>query len=242
METRLTLRPGMLGVNVQRKAKRMSARQTDFLLLVAIALWVALPAVSLAAEGQATPEPWYKVIAGIMAIPASIIGLAVSYRLFRKTNLESRKLELEIGEKEKQLQNTASTAGIEALRGLAQPLALSQRLSILILRFVILDLTLRIWHFVPAAIGYITAAAVYSTFFFLDGKALTNLDPLSPSGAAIFVGPALFRLLFDIVDWFIILGFGWPILRDACAILGIRITGLLDLPFLGRRGQHPNDT
>lgn len=203
---------------------------------------VALPAVAMAAEGATTPEPWYKVIAGIIAIPASIIGLAVSYRLFRKTNLESRKLELEIGEKEKQLQNISGASGVDALRGIAQPLALSQRLSILLLRFVILELTLRIWNFVPSAVGYVTAAGTYAALMFLGEDAASTLQPWSPSGAAVIVGPTVIRLLFDVVYWFIVFGFGWPILRDACGILGIRITGLFDLPLLGRRGSQKSDT
>jgi hypothetical protein len=202
---------------------------------------VVVTAVALAAEGGSTPEPWYKVIAGIIAMPAAVIGLAVSYRLFRKTNLESRKLELEIGEKERQLQNISGTPAVEALRGFAQPLALSQRLSILILRFVILELTLRIWNFVPSAFSYITTAGTYAAFALLGKDAASTLQPWTPSGAAIIFGPTVIRLLFDVVYWFIVFGFGWPILRDACAILGIRITGLFDLPRLARRGSLDDD-
>jgi hypothetical protein len=212
-----------------------------FSIIVAL-VGVAFPAVGLAAESVTTPEPWYKVVAGIVAIPASVIGLAVSYRLFRKTNLESRKLELEIDEKERQLQNTSGTAGAEALRGLAQPLALSQRLSILILRFVILELTLRIWNVVPSAFNYITTAATYTVFVLLGKNATSTLQPWTPSGAVVIFGPTVIRLLFDVVYWFIVFGFGWPILRDACGILGIRITGLFDLPRLGRREPQGNDT
>lgn len=222
---------------------RLTKSETKIFACVTATLLAMMPyGTAAAAEASATTEPWYKIIAGIVAIPASIIGLAVSYRLFRKTNLESRKLELEIDEKERQLKNISGTPGVEALRGLAQPLAQSQRLSILILRFVILELTLRIWNFVPSAVGYITTAATYAALFVLGEDASSALRPWSPTGAAVVIGPTAIRLLFDIVYWFIVFGFGWPILRDACAILGIRITGLFDLPGLARRGKGRDDT
>ena len=48
-----------------------------------------------AAKPVAAPH-WYEQATGILAIPAAVIGCAYSYLLIKKTQLESRKLELEI--------------------------------------------------------------------------------------------------------------------------------------------------
>jgi hypothetical protein len=219
----------------------MNRRSMSVLIYISIFISVLNPALATAVESPIPHEPWYKVIAGIIAIPASVIGLAVSYRLFRKTNLESRKLELEIREKEQQFHAATSSPGLEALKVLAQPFALSHRVSLLLLRFVILDLILRIWHFVPAAIEYI-ASATYLALATLHVKSFEISDPISARGFAILFGPRLFRFVFDSVDYFIILGFGWPILRDACTMLGIRITSLSDLRRLFRREKGHDAT
>jgi hypothetical protein len=49
---------------------------------------------------------WYQIAAGVLAIPATILGIAYSYLLIGKTRLEARKTELEIQEKERQLETT----------------------------------------------------------------------------------------------------------------------------------------
>ena len=48
-------------------------------------------------------EEWYNVIMGIIAIPAAILGVVISWNMVRKTRLETRKIELDIDEKEKVL-------------------------------------------------------------------------------------------------------------------------------------------
>jgi hypothetical protein len=188
-----------------------------------------LPAVASATGLGPDAEPWYKIASGIIGIPASLIALMIAYRLFRKTNLESRKLELEISEKQRQLQNIPEVIGSEAIKSLAT-LALGQRLSIVILRFVILELTLRIWDFVPTIVNYIALAAASAAALLL----VDSDSHIAPFGL-LAVAPIAIRLPFDVVYWFIVFGFGWPILRDACSILGIRITRLFDLPSLGRQ-------
>jgi hypothetical protein len=213
-------------------SRLMKSRRIILAGVVAL-LFFCTPGRVLAAPASEAQEPWYKILAGILAIPATVIGIAVSFRLVRKTNLESRKLELEIIEKQRQLQATTGTAEFEALKELTQPFSLNQRVLLLVLRFVILELTLRLWNFLPSAAGYATSAISYSFFIFASRLASLEISPLG--SAALIMVPKFIRFLFDIAYWFIVFGFGWPLLKDATGFLGISVTGLFDLPFLGRR-------
>jgi hypothetical protein len=56
------------------------------------------------AQASGVATPWWQLITGILAIPAALLGLVYTYRLYQKTHLEMRRLELEIIEKERQLQ------------------------------------------------------------------------------------------------------------------------------------------
>lgn len=80
---------------------------------------------SAAVEASAAGEAWYTVITGIIAIPAALIALVVSFNMIRKTSLESRKLELEIEEKRAKIEAEPDTES--SLSQLSQPVADSQR-------------------------------------------------------------------------------------------------------------------
>jgi hypothetical protein len=92
------------------------------------------------------PPHWYEQVTGVIAIPAAIVALAYSYLLIRKTQLESRKLELEIGIAERteksavdrQLPPTGerSVHDVHRLESIAETLA-NRRYFILILRSVV---------------------------------------------------------------------------------------------------------
>jgi hypothetical protein len=62
-------------------------------------VFVVLSPTAIAAATDASSEPWYKIATGVIAIPTAMLGLLFSYRLLRKTNLETKKLQLEIDEK-----------------------------------------------------------------------------------------------------------------------------------------------
>jgi hypothetical protein len=59
--------------------------------------------------------PWWQVATGLLAIPTALFGLAYTYRLYQKTQLESRELRLKIIERERQL-------GLAEILGLAETL------------------------------------------------------------------------------------------------------------------------
>jgi hypothetical protein len=71
------------------------------LLVLSLTLGSFTPFV---ADDLAKPLVWWQVVTGILAIPAALLGLFYSYFLIRKTRLEARKLELDIREKERDLQ------------------------------------------------------------------------------------------------------------------------------------------
>jgi hypothetical protein len=188
-------------------------------------------------------EAWYKVVTGIVAIPGAIVGLIISFNVLRKTTLESRKLELEIREKESKLQNEEQ--GQDTYPNLARPVSNAQIALLLIVRYIILELTLRLWSVVPSAVGYVTDSiplALYLTLgkdFFRD----TNLTSMPVLTTVII--PRLVSVVFSLVYWFMVFGFGWPLLKDTCRYLGIPMSGLLDLPYIGKRSDPlklPNAT
>lgn len=53
---------------------------------------------------------WWQVGAGVLSIPATLLGLAYTWALIRKTKLESRKIQLEIVEKEAAAFPTATSS------------------------------------------------------------------------------------------------------------------------------------
>jgi len=88
------------------------------------------------------PIPWWQVVTGIIDIPAAVVGLIYTYRLSAKTRLESRKLQLEILEKEgNHPQLEAGVIKQEDLATLRQ--AIAARTQDFIIRFIILYLAAR---------------------------------------------------------------------------------------------------
>ncbi len=184
-----------------------------------------------AAANAKAGEVWYKVATGVLAIPAALLGLILTFNILRKTTLESRKLELEIQQKHAEVR--AATAGEVTLQTLASPVVEGQRVLLLIVRFVVLELTLRLWNVVPAAVRAVTGIATNVGLFAFRDR-LADLDTSSWSFFSAALIAAVLRLLFDVVYWSIVFGFGWPLLRDTCSYLNIPLRSLWDLPFAGR--------
>jgi hypothetical protein len=205
-----------------------------FRLMCPLITLLCAPTTAFAQSANVSQEPWYKIATGIIAIPAALLGLVFSYRLLRKTNLEARKLELEIQEKQDKFQSASEGEGLQALKELVEPIGVSQRFSILFLRFIILELTLRLWSFIPAVITKILSITTYSLLFVVDPESI-SMDPRSVTGATFLIGPQLLDLALDAVYWVIVFGFGWPLLKDAGRVMGISFSGIFDLPFFWKR-------
>lgn len=178
-------------------------------------------------------DPWYKIIAGIIAIPAAALGVLVSWNMMRKTRLETQKLAIEIAEKQKAISSQSSPA--EKLELLALPLSNSQLALLIIIRFVLLDITLRLWSFVPWVISQTGAVVLYGFLLFFGIEKFPQGQTMIVMSAA----PAFVNAILDVVRWVIIFGFGWPLFKDTCTFLNIPIKGLFDVPRIGWAKTNP---
>ncbi|MEM9090951.1 MAG: hypothetical protein AAGC93_19665, partial [Cyanobacteria bacterium P01_F01_bin.53] len=78
--------------------------QLIYLFLCSFLLCCVLSSVAWAQDSSqaetAASTPWWQIVTGILAIPAAIFGVPSAYWLSQKARLETRKLQIEILEKE----------------------------------------------------------------------------------------------------------------------------------------------
>ncbi|MGO9376259.1 MAG: hypothetical protein ACLQBD_29780 [Syntrophobacteraceae bacterium] len=173
------------------------------------------PGIAFAAE--TAPDPWWKVASGILAIPASLVGLAYSYVLIKKTRLEAQKTELEIREKQSKLQDLAAREP-EAAKQLIAPIVEGRATQFLLLRFVLLYVVLRAWSLVETVVQFTLKAAfagILSLFKSVDDSSLVVVVPFFALSALPTIG-----------YWFIFFAIGWPLVRDINASLKINVREL----------------
>ena len=106
------------------------------------------------------------------------------------------------------------------------------------MRFVILELALRLWDVVPSAVAYITGMIPTTALLIFGDTWYEKFEPTSGAGLAFMIVPQFLALLLSIVYWVIIFGFGWPLFRDTCHYLNIPIKSLLEIPTLGRHKKN----
>jgi hypothetical protein len=103
-----------------------------------------------------TALPWYQVAAGIIAVPAAVIGLPYTWILLRKARLESKKVELEILEKTMQL---GGDAAIAAQMRLPETLPANLYLmGSLLLRYILYVLVLEISGILQTPLNWLLLA------------------------------------------------------------------------------------
>lgn len=101
----------------------------------------------LAQAATEKPAPWYQAVSGILGIPATILAMVGSWYLVKKTSLESRKLDLELKEKENALRVAEQTGSpAEVARIVAEPVLSGKRVQDVLIRFVLLYLVLQVWN------------------------------------------------------------------------------------------------
>jgi len=201
----------------------MKQNRVKFKIILAsiLVLFVlSLPVVCLA-EGQAraptSPEPkhWWEIVGGIVAIPVALIGVVYSYVLIRKTRLESRKMELEICEKEQAIAKVIGERSEEVQR-LIRPLIESKNVQFLLLRFVIMFLLVEGWALVEKGFQLLLGGMYLGISSFTDTKILDeNLWVLIP----LFVVAKLPQIGY----WIVFVALGWPLFRDVNEILGLNL-------------------
>jgi hypothetical protein len=158
-------------------------------------------AIALARADSPSQAEWWQTADGIIGIPIAILTLAVTWFLISKTRLESRKLQLEIREKERDLADAREADDpIKAAAIVAEPTFQVRTSQDIILRAVLLVMILYIWKFIQV---------IFSGEF----------------------GPGVFGLSFqDILTmlyWAILAAMGWPILLDTLQALSINMPKFL---------------
>lgn len=189
------------------------------LFAVVLVLVFVSPTV-LAAESNDSANgeiPWWKVVTGIIAIPAGMVGLIYSYRLTQKTRLESRKLELDILEKEGRI-----PPGQERMPSLAEsaasPKATATRAQDFIIRFIVLYLVLIGWGLIASLMMPFVGAGstlIYEQELFYEQRWV----------AAFLVG--LLSLVTQFGRWIAFLSIGAPLFIDIARFLGVTPRDLL---------------
>jgi hypothetical protein len=155
--------------------------------------------------------PWWQVVTGIIGIPAAIIGLISAYRISKKTQLETQKLQLEIIEAERKLlpEQTQQLSYQEEL--LRSPQAIAINIQDFVIRFIIFSLALAVW-------------GIISEFILPSFWLVINLQHENARlSYTIYQVSALFGgYLVTIGRLIIFVVLGWPLLRDICRTIGIR--------------------
>lgn len=175
------------------------------------------------------PPEWWEVITGILAIPATLLGLAYSYALVKKTQheipkvrAETEKLELEIREKKEHLSPDAAVRAENFLQAAIQPIVDFRRWQLLLLRLIVLFLLLTVWPLVERTVFLLVAggAAGFGKLFHMDLE-----DPLRWYGYCIYLLATSPKLGY----WIVLYLAGWPLLRDVSSLAGISFGDVLRL-------------
>src|SRR4029077_6348903 len=103
----------------------------------------------------------------IIAIPVTIVGVAYSYVLIKKTRLESRKTELEIREKLIALEKTPAMTASQVGSTLSSPL-ITFSIGSLLLRYVLLELILWFSGIVSEPLSYLFKGLGLGVYYLLD--------------------------------------------------------------------------
>jgi hypothetical protein len=134
--------------------------------------------------------------------------------LIRKTKLESRKIELEILEKETAIESLNNRTDLaERVR----PIVESRVIQLLFLRGLVLFLILKFWGLVESVYGFVTGAA------FVGIMQITKLHDERLWFAIPFM---IVQKFPEIVYWIIVISIGLPLFRDTNKFVGINLREL----------------
>ncbi len=169
----------------------------------------------LAEAAPTTPPQWWQVAAGIIAIPAGVIGLVYSWFLVQKTRLETAKLAAEIAEKVKAAQTAteASPAGQTTREAVLQA-----TVPLLILRYVLMHLLWTLWGYASGAITFLLQGIGLGIYYGVGHKDLSNISSMWMIIPGLIVGK-----IGWVGDIFIFMAVGWPLFKDLNAIFNVNV-------------------
>ena len=105
--------------------------------------------IALASADSPSQSEWWQTATGIIGIPVAILTLTGTWFLISKTRLESKKLQLEIREKERDLADAREADDpIKAAEIVVEPTFQVRASQDIILRAVLLVIILYIWKFI----------------------------------------------------------------------------------------------
>jgi hypothetical protein len=117
----------------------------------------------------------------------------------RKTRLEERKIELEIAETERLL-DTLSPSQVEGAKDLVRPRAEDRQGQLLVLRFALLYVVLKLWGPARSALGLLVGGA------FLGAQKAIGF---SLDDSWILYPAVAMSQLPEVVTWILVIGIGW---------------------------------
>jgi hypothetical protein len=184
-------------------------------ILLYIMIFSMSSATALAADEQ-SPTHWWQIVSGILAIPTAIGTLIFGLATLKKTRLESKKIELELREKEASIANmpgVAASGAHEIAQSLVNPLIDNNRVNYLILRFVVIFLLLQFWQIFEKLFALVGTGTVLT---------LQQVFKISVEGLPML----LYFSLSQVVQfsWIVlVLVLGLPLYRDISTHIGFRI-------------------
>jgi hypothetical protein len=173
--------------------------------------------VALQVPSGAGETPWWQVVTGIIAIPAGLLGLLYTYRSSQKTRLESRKLQLEILEKEGKTPEGEGAYSIPRYQDIIEsPRAVAASLQDFVTRFIV---------FFIALVGAELLGSLISPFWdymlYLWGEPALDTTFGEWSDITPVTLDFLSTMAPTIAQWVVVLLLGLPLLLDILRTAGL---------------------
>ncbi len=164
---------------------------------------------------EQSPE-WYEIVVGIISIPAGIFGLVYSFFIIKKVNLESKKIELEILEKNKIISDEKEQISIDKK---TTSVLKTNQLNSIILKFILLCLILLSWGVFTQIFTFITGGM----YIFSD-----KIFGIEDKNEWYYLLPFyIIQQMPKIINYLIIIIVGVPLIKEINNYLNITLKDLL---------------
>lgn len=169
------------------------------------------------ASSSSSTLPWWQVASGVIGIPTALLGLIYTYRLSQKTRLESRKLQLEIIEKERLALSPDSTTEVsDEVRATTQVRLSTTRTQDFTVRFIICWLATQGWSFVTTFLTPFLNAVSIAVYQYFQKHGVDTQKWSFVLAFSVLAG------ILNFGDTVIFLVLGLPLLLGIATSLGIK--------------------
>jgi hypothetical protein len=187
-------------------------RQQRYILGVIGSVGLVVTTVTWAQDNGPNPVRWWETATGIIGIISGILGLPTAYWLSQKYRYETRKLQLEILEKEGKLPKKHPRV-LRREHIIDSPQAIVTGIQGFVIRFIILYVAILGWDIIERFITpFISASIAYW---------LSEHPEVSQEWKTI-LGLSAYSQITGIGKLLIFLLLGWPLLSDITAFIGVR--------------------